>query len=152
MGQEIVYCSKCAERLLGSDFDKGRAFRVGDMSVCLKCARELLPTFSPLDRQVLMEKFKELDLKKSSGSFPALRSSSTQVPTVSSSSTQMKAARSSSAGFPSVKAPIPAEVPRASSKIVLGAVVGVVLLILIIMALMGDRSRSRMPARPEEPA
>ena len=30
MGQEITYCCKCAERLLGSDFDKGQAFRNGD--------------------------------------------------------------------------------------------------------------------------
>ena len=29
MGQEIVYCYKCQTRLMGSDFDKGKAFRVG---------------------------------------------------------------------------------------------------------------------------
>jgi hypothetical protein len=42
MGQEIVYCFKCQIRLLGSDFEKGKAFRVGTHVACLDCMRELL--------------------------------------------------------------------------------------------------------------
>jgi hypothetical protein len=150
MGQEIVYCSKCAERLMGSDFDKGKAFRVGDMSVCLKCARELLPTLSAEERKALTEKFKELELRKSSGNLQAIRPSSTQVPIVSSSSSQIRAARSSG-GFPSVKAQIPSEAPQGSSKT--GVIVAVVIAVLgiLIALLAGGRSSSRTSSRPEEP-
>jgi hypothetical protein len=42
MGQEIVYCWKCNNRILGSDFDKGKAVQVGNHASCLKCAPELL--------------------------------------------------------------------------------------------------------------
>ncbi len=37
MGQEIVYCSACQNRLLGSDFEKGRAFRVAHTIFCKTC-------------------------------------------------------------------------------------------------------------------
>lgn len=42
MGQEIVYCFSCQTRLVGSDFEKGRAFRAGARIVCAPCARDLL--------------------------------------------------------------------------------------------------------------
>ncbi|HXG61665.1 MAG TPA: hypothetical protein VNO22_09830, partial [Planctomycetota bacterium] len=42
MGQEIVYCFKCQTRLVGSDFEKGRAFRTGARIACASCAREIL--------------------------------------------------------------------------------------------------------------
>ena len=42
MGQEIVYCFKCQIRLLGSDFEKGKAFRVGSHVACLACMKTLL--------------------------------------------------------------------------------------------------------------
>lgn len=42
MGQEIVYCFKCQTRLVGSDFEKGRAFRAGARVACQICAREIL--------------------------------------------------------------------------------------------------------------
>jgi hypothetical protein len=152
MGQEIVYCSKCAERLMGSDFDKGKAFRVGDMSVCLKCAREILPTLSPEERKALAEKFKELELRKTSGILPAIRPSSTQIPAVTSSSTQTRAARASGAGFPSVKVPIPSEEPRGSSRVGLMVGGGIVVVGVLLAALAGGRSSSSRTAfRPEDP-
>lgn len=42
MGQEIVYCGTCQTRLMGSDFEKGRAFRAGPRVLCASCAREVL--------------------------------------------------------------------------------------------------------------
>jgi hypothetical protein len=42
MGQEIVYCFKCQTRLLGADFEKGRAFKLGPRASCLECAKDLL--------------------------------------------------------------------------------------------------------------
>jgi hypothetical protein len=50
MGHEIVYCSECACRLLGTDFDKGKAFRVEHKCLCADCAKKLLgalPSTSP---------------------------------------------------------------------------------------------------------
>src|SRR6185295_5557689 len=47
MGHEIVYCSKCQNRLLAADFERGAAFRIDGMSICDKCApevRKLLPS------------------------------------------------------------------------------------------------------------
>src|ERR1041384_3856828 len=50
MGQEIVYCFKCATRLLGADFEHGRAIRAGNRAACKACAAELLASLPPEDR------------------------------------------------------------------------------------------------------
>src|SRR5204863_7022464 len=42
MGQEILYCYKCQTRLLGSEFEKGKAFKVGGQASCKDCVKELL--------------------------------------------------------------------------------------------------------------
>src|SRR5687767_7212480 len=42
MGQEILYCYKCQTRLLGSEFEKGKAFKVGGKASCAVCVKELL--------------------------------------------------------------------------------------------------------------
>ncbi|HLY11489.1 MAG TPA: PA14 domain-containing protein, partial [Planctomycetota bacterium] len=42
MGQEILYCYKCQTRLLGSEFEKGKAFKVGGKASCGVCVKELL--------------------------------------------------------------------------------------------------------------
>ncbi len=41
MGQEIFYCWKCKSLLRGKDFEKGKAFRIGDQVSCDECAAEL---------------------------------------------------------------------------------------------------------------
>jgi hypothetical protein len=47
MGQEILYCYKCQTRLLGSEFDKGKAFKVGDKAACAVCVKHLLGSIPP---------------------------------------------------------------------------------------------------------
>jgi hypothetical protein len=42
MGQEILYCYKCQTRLLGSEFEKGKAFKVGGKASCADCVKELI--------------------------------------------------------------------------------------------------------------
>jgi hypothetical protein len=44
MGQEILYCYKCQTRLLGSEFEKGKAFKVGGQASCPTCVKDLLAT------------------------------------------------------------------------------------------------------------
>jgi hypothetical protein len=76
MGQEIVYCSRCASRLMGSDFEKGKAFRLGDQSVCKDCALKLLETLPGSERELLAEKLERAGTRKrsphSSPALPAL--------------------------------------------------------------------------------
>ncbi len=42
MGQEIVYCSICGDRILESDFKKGKAVTFLKRNYCAKCAKESL--------------------------------------------------------------------------------------------------------------
>jgi hypothetical protein len=42
MGHEIVYCVKCATKIPGVDFERGKAFKVGGKHVCSAC----LPTLT----------------------------------------------------------------------------------------------------------
>jgi hypothetical protein len=37
MGQEIIYCDRCANRIGGADFDRGKAFRVAGKGICASC-------------------------------------------------------------------------------------------------------------------
>ena len=41
MGQEIVYCNVCGERILESDFRKGKAVTLLKKNYCGKCSRNL---------------------------------------------------------------------------------------------------------------
>ena len=41
MGQEIVYCNKCQTRLIGSDFDKGKAFRLQNEGAAAEVLRDV---------------------------------------------------------------------------------------------------------------
>jgi hypothetical protein len=50
MGQEILYCSRCQTRIVGGDFEKGDAYRVGEQVVCGKCGMDLLAK-APLEVQ-----------------------------------------------------------------------------------------------------
>lgn len=38
MGQEIIYCGRCAVRIGGADFERGKAFRVAGEGICATCA------------------------------------------------------------------------------------------------------------------
>ncbi len=54
MGHEIVYCSGCQTRLSGTDFEKGKAFRVRDSCLCAACAKKALPTLPPEERKKIL--------------------------------------------------------------------------------------------------
>jgi hypothetical protein len=47
MGHEIVYCSSCATRIPGVDFERGKAFRAGGKVVCAAC----LPSLSSEEQE-----------------------------------------------------------------------------------------------------
>lgn len=54
MGHEIVYCSRCLTRLISTDFESGRARRLGNQIACATCADELLSEMSAADREAAL--------------------------------------------------------------------------------------------------
>src|SRR5262245_47410088 len=76
MGQEILYCFKCQTRLLGSDFEKGLAFRVNSQAACSQCVRDLLAHLPDPDAE--LERMKRAQVPKA----PGISSSSTKTPAV----------------------------------------------------------------------
>jgi hypothetical protein len=56
VGQEIVYCSKCQKRILGSDYAKGSAFELENTSCCAACAVVILDTLPPKAKEQLLAK------------------------------------------------------------------------------------------------
>src|SRR5260221_2778613 len=116
MGQEIVYCYKCQNRLLGSDFEKGQAFRVGAQVSCPECVRGLFSSLPPAQIDAEIARLKETQVGKKGGTsarFPAVG------PSTPDSSAKLKA--------------IPAEAPRSRLPLILGGigVVGLILLVLV---------------------
>src|SRR5882672_5363723 len=51
MGQETVYCIRCASRIGGADFASGRAYRVSGKSICANCFPEVFPTLTAEERR-----------------------------------------------------------------------------------------------------
>ena len=66
MGQEIVYCNSCKSRLTGKDFDKGKAFRIENEILCLDCARKVLESLPPAERDAFAAKMKAPEARRTS--------------------------------------------------------------------------------------
>ncbi len=131
MGKEIVYCHKCQTRLLGSDFEKGKAFRHQNLAWCADCARGFLDSLPAPETS-----------KSSSNRVPILRGA-TDPPSSSrhrplSDSTNLRAPR-----VQAKKNPLP---------LVLGAAGGALgLLLLVALAASGSRKPSPPPAAADAP-
>ena len=48
MGHEISYCARCANRIGGADYDKGKAYRISGKGICASC-------LTPDERQTIAE-------------------------------------------------------------------------------------------------
>src|SRR5688572_700511 len=133
MGQEILYCFKCQVRLLGSDFDKGRAFRVDSQAACPDCVRGLLAHLPDPDAE--LERLKRSQIPKPGG----VTSSSTKLPPVRLDSTarlQVPPAR------PASPEPPP---PASRTPQIIAAVVGA-LVLLVVLAVAFSGSKEKRPA------
>src|SRR5688500_18297593 len=132
MGQEILYCSRCQVRIVGTDFEKGDAYRVGEQVACNKCAMEMLAT-APLavQQQILDQKKRAVDRK--AGHAPPLSRGLT------GSSTAMRT-------------PLPVR-PATSSKGPLAALIGIGVMVafLVIILLMSGGSPTPPPAPAPAP-
>src|SRR5436190_1282299 len=120
MGQEILYCYKCQTRLLGSEFEKGKAFKVGGQASCPTCVKDLLAS--------MPEAQAEFDRKVAS-------TSRMRVP--------------ASDAFPKVKPPIVRSAPspapaeeKSKVPLIVAVIGGVILLLVLAAAMSGGRRRS----------
>jgi hypothetical protein len=146
MGQEIVYCFKCASRLLGSDFDKGKAFRVAGKSICLACAKEQIHSLPPEEAQALKDVLAEAQAKRSSSvSLPSIK---TPIPFPAVQRPQLHEESSRK-----MKALPPAPKPKSNATAVaLGAgILAVLLVVVIAAATSGGKPPPRQPAHVEDP-
>src|SRR6185436_20793700 len=129
MGQEILYCFKCQTRLLGSDFDKGLAFRVNSQAACPQCVRELLAHLPDPDAE--LERLKKAQVPKAAG----LTSSSTKMSAVQLSSTSR---------IPAQPRPVTPEAPKPPSRgplAIAGLVGGVVVVLILAVLFSGSKDR-----------
>lgn len=146
MGQEIVYCFKCQNRLLGSDFERGKAFKVSGKAACLQCVPELLAHLP--DPQAELEKLKRSSAKT------AVTSTHLKVQRLETQAVPRQPPathRVPMADPPPAKAPI--------SLYVGAGIVGLAILLGIIMALpkgsptpLVDPVRAPLPPPPPTPA
>src|SRR5687767_11487092 len=56
MGQEILYCFKCQERVTSSDLDSANALRFGNRTACRNCVPDLLAGLTPQERKDLVSR------------------------------------------------------------------------------------------------
>src|SRR5688572_27949958 len=54
MGQEILYCFKCQDRVTSADLDSANALRFGNRVACKKCVPDLIATLSPKEQKDLV--------------------------------------------------------------------------------------------------
>ena len=129
MGQEIVYCHKCQTRLLGSDFEKGKAFKVGGKAYCGACSKSLLDSMPEM--QVEVDRFKKG------------HSTTRLVAQSPDSSSKFKATQGR---------PVPPPAPPTSSKnpMIFGLIIGVAALALLLAMAMSS-GRSTPPPPPVDP-
>ncbi|MBI3858455.1 MAG: hypothetical protein HY293_22450, partial [Planctomycetes bacterium] len=116
MGQEILYCYKCQTRLLGSEFEKGKAFKVGGKAACPVCVKDLLASMP----------------EAKTDTPPKISTSGRILLPNPDSSSKFKAA--------TVRATAPAPDSSKNTLIVAAVVGAVVILILIAMAMGSGRT------------
>ncbi|HVE40072.1 MAG TPA: hypothetical protein VNM14_09310 [Planctomycetota bacterium] len=129
MGQEILYCAKCARRLTTADFEKGLGIRVGPKVSCTDCLQDLVASLTPQEQRDFA---KAVAQRQASRSEPK-RGSTPQIPIV--------------------------KPPRASSTSSKGglllATAGVGAMLLVIIVLASGRSEKQEPpvvvAPPQAP-
>lgn len=139
MGQAIVYCWKCQNRIVAGDFEAHRAFQAGGHTSCQACVGDLLRTLTGSDREALLSQVSRAaetpsrpdPSQKSTGRHAAMRDASHKTP----------------GGGTRAVAAVPG--PRSPLPLALGAAAVAILLILVIVAVSGGKDPT--PTRSEAP-
>lgn len=123
VGNEILYCAGCQTRLLASEFDKHKAFKIDSQAWCAPCAKKRFPGHK---------------------AEPSRRESSPAVPADASkfsSSTRVSIHKTPRRGTPAAGPPV---------GLVLAGAAGAVLVLILFFAAAGGPKPA--PPRPPDPA
>jgi hypothetical protein len=145
MGQEIVYCFKCHNRLKGSEFEKGAAFRIGEKTCCATCAVGLLSSLPPEEQEAILKRVHPPDETKAEEE-PA----PAEPPRVASATESSKRISAFRPGGPSIpKTTIRSETPSGNrTLLIVGCAAGGLILLIGLLALAGKSGRPSVSARP----
>lgn len=135
MGQEILYCYKCQTRLLGSEFEKGKAFKVGAQASCKDCVKDLLGS--------VPEAAYETDRGRK-------LQSTTRIPAAATESGSGKWKPYANR----TPAPSPAVPPKSKNGMLIGGGAAVLAVMILLGVVMGSGSNTRRndPPSPTPPA
>lgn len=132
MGQEILYCYKCQTRLLGSEFEKGKAFKVGAQASCAACVKDLLGSVP--DAAYESDRGRKL-------------ASSARIPVPAPDSSSKHKAITNRM----LAAPAPAAPARSKPALLMGAALSLVVVVLLGVALNSTSSARRAEPPPTAP-
>ncbi len=133
MGQEILYCYKCQTRLLGSEFEKGKAFKVGAQASCKDCVKDLLGS--------VPETAYETDRGRKIHS-------TTRIPAAASESGSGKWKPYTNR----TPAPTPAIPEKSKTGMILGIAAGILAVLVLLAVAMGSGSNTRRNDPPPAPS
>ena len=128
MGQEILYCARCARRLTTGDIEKGLGIHVGVKVSCTDCLPALVSSLSPQEQR---EFAKEVAQRKTARS-EAKRTSTAHVPVI----------KTPRAGTPVASG------SKARPLLALAGIGGVVLLAAVLLLSGGSEKPPPAPVRP----
>jgi HAMP domain-containing protein len=131
MGFELVYCYKCQRRLNEGEFKAGKAYRIGIHTTCAKCADELLLALTPEQRDAVLNPRTE----------PPPRKPQTDTLNKPATPRNQTAVHASSPG--------PAPARGRNPALFVGAGIGAVVLVFLLLA---SGSKNRPPDAPGHPA
>lgn len=171
MGRETVYCWKCQTRLNGDDFEKSKAYHVGDKATCAECVYELVADLPAEEQEAVLNPQKAAKKPSSTkikttatagtgatsqmrrtGPIPSTRTGGTaKIPVTSGSATRSIPKKGATRSIPKAQPPPEeeedAQDPAAKKKkIILLASAGggllAVLIVILVIAFSGSDPKS----------
>src|SRR5439155_7857171 len=142
MGQEIVYCFKCSNRMIGAEFDKGSAIQIGNRACCAQCLPAVLAELPEAQRQTLLAELSRTSREQPSKAMKKTPRGGTEIPSMTT---------------PGHGSAIPEAAPKSFSPVLIGAIIaglGVVLLLLFLALGGGDKPQppaTRQEVGPADP-
>ena len=131
MGQEILYCFKCQERVTSAELEAAKGLRFGLRTACKKCVPDLLATLTEQERKDLVAK---------------VQAASTPDPRTSTGKYVLSTTTPRSRSVPAVPAR-----PASGSNSVWAVAVGVVLIVIAAIAFLMNLGGSAPPREAPTP-